>query len=385
VSELRCFFGCLLVVGLSGCSATPLPQSLTTAQTLEAQHHDDAALAAYDAALAGCWPGSPVGGDVQVLGPADCGKAAIQRASLLSDLGRYDEAAAAFDKASTLPPESMVQGVALEREAELRVDRLNDPANGVALAWRVIKEHPDAASAPEALKLVVRLQRSSDPRQLYKDLAGTFAAETTSPLAPELLFAAADVAEHELKDPRSALARYDDLAANYRDTGLWDDAVMEGARLSRSLGDPEGALTRYRALTSTRVQTYLMGSFTLSRVDEAAVDIGDVYAEDEHDLARAEDAWSSFLSDYPQSRLRSQVYLKLARAYAASNDPADACQTLASMTAEYPDLHVTTADAAALAAQLSCATGSTPSGTPSGQSSSPGQPSGKPSGGGSRP
>jgi tetratricopeptide (TPR) repeat protein len=338
-----------LAVLLAACGASKPPAELTRAQKLERRGDDAGALAAYGQAIDAC-------ARVRERRPREeaCAQARSGRAYTLERLGREDEAVAAWlDMAKAMAEVPDQAGRALHEAAMIELRRHHDKA-AYDLFWRVIVEHPDATAADDSLRVVVRDGRRRNAKQLDGVLAQLWQREEKSELGDNLLAARADLAEHELADPRAALDLWDQIAATYPKGPFYDDALWNGARLARAASDPKGALTRLEKLLKTREEAFIIGSYHSVFLDDAQLELGLVLRDDLGSPDAALAAFAKLGKDYPESILRDDAEWQIARTRAQLDDKPGACASIARL-AKYKDSKYLLEDAPALATQLGCA------------------------------
>lgn len=209
---------------LVACAGAPLPRDLAAAQALERDSHDEAALAAWHEIRAACPRPDARPHD-------DCGLAAMREAQLLESLGRFAEAAQAWEALPGRTGDNTKAARGLAKAAEIQLRKLGQPETALALAWRCIERYPDEIGADEALRLLLPLERRSHPaalRQRLDDLARRLVA---SELGDDLLFFAGEVSAAELRDPAGAIDRFEALAHRFPQSYLRPRALLEIARL----------------------------------------------------------------------------------------------------------------------------------------------------------
>ncbi len=321
-------------LALGGCSGAPLPSDLERAQRLEAQHDEEAALAAYTAIRAAC-------PRPDARPHNDCGLAATREAQVLERLGRTEAAVAAWEAlpARTLDRRQAARGLA--RAAELLLDPLRRPERAAQLGWSCIERYPEEAPADDALAIAIRALRTPDLQGLRQHLdllAKRFARED---IGDNLLLAAAEIAE-ELGDLAGAVARLDRLAQEFPRSSLRDNAIWRAGAILRP-HDPEGALKRLFELLSTRREAVIVGSYHPLLLDDAALLVGQIWLDDLHDPSHAIHALTELATTYTDSPLRDDALLELARAHLAAHTPATesdrtaACAVLAHLLHDFPN------------------------------------------------
>ena len=146
-----------------------------------------------------------------------------------------------------------------------------------------------------------------------------------------------DLHEHELANEGAARGFYDRIPVDYPKSGLRDDARWHAARLSKVLGDPQGAVDRLRALVATREVAFGAGSYFSVWLDDAQLELGRVLRDGLHDLPAAIAAFEKLPKHYPASILRDDALFELAATHHKAGDGAKACAAMATLAAKSPD------------------------------------------------
>ncbi|HWN70585.1 MAG TPA: tetratricopeptide repeat protein [Haliangium sp.] len=348
-----------VAVGLAACSGPARPSDLVAAEQAEHGGDFEAALAEYDQAQARCTPASAPG--APAARPSRrrreaCAGAHLQRAELLERMGRVEEAADAYERtAEVLAGDLETAATATYRAGRLRLD-LGQDERAYTLLWRTVTHYPDQAHASDALRLVVLDGRRRNAAQLYEELGKLVTPLAHTGVADSLLRAMADLAEHELGQPRVALSMLDKIIKDYPQSGLRDDAWWHGARLARALGDAAGAVQRLRALLATRQVSFMVGSYFSVWLDDAQLALGRILRDDLGDVRGAVAAFARLPEDYPDSVLIDDARWEIAKSWAAAGDDARACAALDRLGRAHPDSRYEIADAPALRRTHGCAT-----------------------------
>jgi tetratricopeptide (TPR) repeat protein len=345
---MKCFRMLIAAVGAACSAPAPLPD-LVAAERLERQGDVGGALAAYRAAQHTCRNVTPARRRREV-----CARALIGEAEVLENAGRIEDAIAAW---STIPersdgdPPPSAQGIYRAGVLSLQLGR--DEVAWTYL-WRVVTDYPDEAFAGDAVGVLLRDGRRRDPHALWQVMSDLVPALDHTRVADNLLWALADLAEHDLLDPARARALYDRIPIEHPDSGLRDDARWHGARLSRQLGDGEGAAARLRGLLATREVAFGAGSYFSVWLDDAQLELGIVLRDD---LGRHDDAVRALrqlAKDYPHSILHDDASWEIAVTRARQGLRDDACKELAHLAATWPDSKYQLERAPALAVELGC-------------------------------
>lgn len=313
--------GAAAVLVLGACSAPALPADLGLAYEREAAGDTDGAIAAFRRAQKPCSdPGA------SRLAREDCARALIGEAETLERAGRTAEAITAYaaipERTGGSPPPS---SQALWRAGRLAYDADRVP-EAAGYLWRLVTEFPDEAFAGDAVGFIVARTRSVDARTLWGRLSELYPRLDQTAVADNLLWALADLAEHELADPAAARELYDRIPRDHPESGLRDDARWNAARISRASGDPQGAAERLRALLATREVAIGAGSYFSVWLDDAQLELGRVLRDDLKDLPAAAAAFAELPKDYPRSILVDDALDELATTELARGNTAGACQ-----------------------------------------------------------
>jgi tetratricopeptide (TPR) repeat protein len=327
---VRALAGAILAA-VAGCSAPALPAELSHAYERESAGDVDGALAAYRQAQGRCV------GAVSRVDRDDCARALLGEAELLERNDRTAEAITAYaaipERTGNAPPPS---AQALWRAGRLSYESDHVP-EAAAYLWRLIGEFPDEAFAGDAVGFIVERTRSVDHQTLWQRLSTLYSSLDHTQVADNLLWALADLAEHELADPKAARELYDRIPRDHPESGLRDDARWHAARLSRSAGDPAGAAERLRALLATREVALGAGSYFSIWLDDAQLELGRVLRDDLHDLGAAASAFNRLPKDYPASILIDDALDELATTELARGDAGAACQAAARLLKKDPE------------------------------------------------
>ncbi|HUH03402.1 MAG TPA: tetratricopeptide repeat protein, partial [Kofleriaceae bacterium] len=228
------------------------------------------------------------------------------------------------------------------------------------LLWRVVTDYPDEAHAADALQELVNDGRHRDAQALADQIGKILTPLAETEVGDNLVWWLADLHEKELKRPDAARALYDRIPADYPDSGLRDDSRWHAARLSKQLGDPEGAVQRLRALLATREVAVGAGSYFSIWLDDAQLELGKVLRDDMRDYPAAVRAFQTLPEHYPTSILRDDALWELAVTWHAAGDRARACATLAGLQRDWPDSRYQLEQAPALRRELACPGGAAP-------------------------
>jgi len=319
-----------IALGWLACSAPATLPDLATAEQRERAGDTEGALAAYRTAQTSCRRLTP-----PRRAALACSQAVLGEAELLEDRGRTAEAIAAYAGIVDRPGvEQATAAQGLYKAGTLAL-AAGDATTGWTYLWRAVTDFPDEAYAGDAVTAVVTDGRGRDPRALLGELGGLLTPLGGTGVADNLLWALADLAEHELADPAAARAYYDRIPVDYPESGLRDDARWHAARLSRVLGDDAGAATRLIALLHTREVAVGAGSYFSIWLDDAQLELGRIQRDALADLAAAERTFAALPRLYPASILRDDATYELARTREARGNHAGACAAVKDLKTKY--------------------------------------------------
>jgi hypothetical protein len=215
--------------------------------------------------------------------------------------------------------------------------RLGQDKPAYDLFWRNMLEYPDATGAEDSLRVVVRDGRRRRAAQLDGVLETLYARLAERELGDNLLYARADLHEHELSDAAGALTLYDEVATRYPKGSLFDDSLWAAAHLARAASDPKGALRRLRKLLATREKAFLVGSYHSPWLDDSQLEAAIILRDDLGDLAGAAAMLAQLPEHYPDSTLRDDALMELAFTRERQGDTAAACRALLRLHSKFPD------------------------------------------------
>ncbi len=321
--------GLVLVVA---CSASPTMSELSTAERRADAGDVAGALASYRIAQTRCAALKPAR-----RAKATCASALLGEAEVLEHAGRKRESIAAYlaipGRASDDPTTS---ATATHRAGELLLREGDVNAAWTAL-WRVITEWPEEQPAADALRVLLEDGRRRDARALADQISQLLTPLSATSVADNLVWSLADLSEHELQNPGAARGYYDRIPVDYPKSGLRDDARWHAARLSKALGDPQGAVLRLRALVATREVAFGAGSYFSVWLDDAQLELGRVLRDGLTDLPGAIAAFERLPKHYPASILRDDALFELASTHHKAGDQAKACAAMTRLAEQSPE------------------------------------------------
>ena len=345
----RCKLGYLAWLLAAACSAPATLRELQVAQTAERNGQHDQAVTAYRAAQTTCQQLQP-----KRRRDIACAQAALGEAELLDQDGDRDAAIAAYQKILTTPaadnmatgaevvpgePDTGMWARAGYRLGALLLER-GDASAGYDAWWRVITLLPNEPTAGDVVATLGRDARVRSVEQLTLQLTNLLTPLAETDIADNLLWALADLAEHEHHDATLARSYYDRIYLDHPSSGMRDDSRWHAARLSRQLNDGAGAATRLRGLLSTREVAFGTGSYFSIWLDNAQLELGRVLRDDLHQTVAAADAFAQLLKNYPASPLRDDALFELAATLHGSPDSGlrrRGCAAWARLLREFPD------------------------------------------------
>jgi len=319
---------------LVACSAPATLSELKTAERRADAGDIEGAIAAYREAQATCGRVTP-----KRRAKAACADAHLGEAEMLQRAGRTREAIARYaELPARLPDDPSSAAIAVYRSGDLLLRApISETIAAWTALWRVITEWPDEAPAADALKILLADGRARDARALADQIAKLLTSLAETEVADNLIWTLADLYEHELANPQGARALYDRIPSEYAKSGLRDDARWHGARLSRAIGDPQGAVTRLRGLVGTREVAIGAGSYFSIWLDDAQLELGKVLRDDLKDYAGAAAAFRQLPKHYKASILKDDALYELAVALDQGGDRPAACKTLAELAKQSPE------------------------------------------------
>lgn len=334
----------------AACSAPATLRELQVAQTAERNGQHDQAVAAYRAAQTTCQQLQP-----KRRRDIACAQAALGEAELLDQDGDRDAAIAAYQKILATPAASNIDAAAdvapagepdtgMWARAGYRLGALllerGDASAGYDAWWRVITLLPNEPTAGDVVATLVRDARARSVEQLTLQLTNLLTPLAETDIADNLLWALADLAEHEHQDATLARSYYDRIYLDHASSGMRDDARWHAARLSRQLKDGAGAAARLRGLLSTREVAFGTGSYFSIWLDNAQLELGRVLRDDLHQPVDAANAFAQLLEDYPASPLRDDALFEIAATLQGSTNrqlQRRGCAAWARLLREFPD------------------------------------------------
>ena len=314
------------------CSAPATLSELTTAERRADNGDTEGALAAYREAQVKCGRLRP-----PRRAKAACADALLGEAEVLDKAGRTNAAIDAYLAIpARVPDDTATSAIAVFRAGEMQL-RAGDIVPAWTSLWRVVTDWPEEGPAGDALRTLLRDGRARDARALADQMANVLTALAETGVADNLVWSLADLTEHELENPAAARALYDRIPADYPKSGLRDDARWHGARISRALGDPQGAVTRLRGLLRTREVAIGAGSYFSIWLDDAQLELGRVLRDELHDLPAAISAFERMPKDYPASILKDDALFELAMTHHAAGNQDKACAAFAKLKKDSPE------------------------------------------------
>jgi TolA-binding protein len=331
------------------CSAPAQIRDLREAEAHERGGRNEAALQSYESAMHTCNKAESARRRRD-----SCAAAHLQHAELLVSMERYPEAISAYHEAERVLAKTAAAAAQACYDAALVYLKMEDLEGAYTYLWRTITNYPDEAFAADALKRILRDGRVRAPSAIHKELIRLNRDLAETKIADNLLYALAQLEEVDLGDANAALGRYDALVKHYPKSGLYDDSLWHGARLSRQLGDAKGAVQHLRKLVATREVAFGAGSYFSVWLDNAQLELGIILRDDLQDYPAAIKAFTRLASDYPASILRDDALFERAVAKERAGQAEAACKDLAKLLKKYPDSKYTLSAVPKLRSALSC-------------------------------
>ena len=322
----------LVLIVLAACSAPATLNDLKVAERRADAGDVEGALTAYRDAQTSCRLITSAR-----RAKAACADAFLGEAETLEHAGRTPQAIATYlEIPRKLAGDSTASAIAVYRAGDLQLRAKETTAAWTAL-WRVVTEWPDEAPAADALKILLDDGRGRDARALADQIAKLVSSFPETGVADNLIWALADLHEHELANPTGARSLYDRIPTEYAKSGLRDDARWHAARISRAIGDPKGAAQRLRALLKTREVAFGAGSYFSIWLDDAQLELGKVLRDDLQDYPGAAAAFRRLRKHYPASILKDDALYELAVTLERTKDHDGACRTLVELAKLSPE------------------------------------------------
>jgi TolA-binding protein len=291
-----------------------------------------------------CATGTPIPPDVQV------GQNAMTRAEKLEADGKYEEAATLYESIPSLVRSTRGRDPAraLVRAADLRATRLSQPARAEEHLWTVLGRYPDTAPADDALRMLVR----AGPAGLADKLLALAERVPQTEVADNLRFEAAVLVAGE--DSIRARRIYEELAKTYPKSPLRDISLYRAAEIARAARDLDGALLDLRYITSRRRDSFLVGTFNSTWLDDAQILTGRIHLEDRRDFGKAVAAFEHLRDDMTESTLRDDAQMWIVRTHVAAADSARACAAIERLRKQFPESRHLRREAPEVAKQIGC-------------------------------
>lgn len=316
----------------AACSAPATLSELTTAERRADAGDIEGALASYREAQQKCGALRPAR-----RARAACAEALLGEAEVLERANRTREAIDAYLAIPARAPEdATTSAIAIQRAGDLLL-RAGDITPAWTALWRVVTDWPDEPPAADALRTLLEDGRRRDARALADQISQVLTPLAETLVADNLVWSLADLTEHELANLPAARAFYDRIPADYPKSGLRDDSRWHAARLSLALQDPEGAVTRLRALLATREVAFGTGSYFSVWLDDAQLELGKVLRDQLADYPGAIAAFQQLPKHYPASILKDDALYELAVTQHKAGNGKGACEALAQLKQQSPD------------------------------------------------
>jgi tetratricopeptide (TPR) repeat protein len=268
-------------------------------------------------------------------------EARYRRAACLTRAGRFEEAHTALTELIRRSPRGPRSARAAYDRALLSIEHGEGNGNGNTTAGyaeldEAIRSHPNAGTAPAALKRYVEWLRPQGTAQVRAYLR-SLSELARSELDEYVLYydAEALLDGGDLEAARAAFAKVAERHP-YPSGVLWDDAIWHAAELDARLGDVRLAISRLEELLSHREAAYIQGSYERPRYAEAQFRIAELYRDRLSDPRAARAAFERVWTAHPGSRLRDDAKWNAALLAASVGDPPSACKDLEELARAVP-------------------------------------------------
>jgi tetratricopeptide (TPR) repeat protein len=322
----------LCALALVACSAPATMSELKLAESRADAGDLEGAIAAYHIAQVKCHQLKP-----PRRAKAACGEALLGEGEVLERNHRRDQAIEVYLALPTRVTDDATTAALGEYRAGLLLLYAGKPVEAWTALWRVVTDWPDEPIAGDALRTLLEDGRRRDARGFAEQVAKLLTPLAGTEVGDNLVWTLADLTEHELGRPAAARALYDRIPIDYPQSGLRDDARWHAARISRAIGDSNGAVERLRALLATREVAIGTGSYFSIWLDDAELELGKILRDDLGDLPGAVAAFRKLPKDYPSSKLIDDSEYELVATLARLHDTAGACAALARLVKDWPD------------------------------------------------
>lgn len=268
---------------------------------------------------------------------ASAGAGALDEARALARAGEHRRAAEAYEQVAARFPKTPIASRALASAGALWQWDLDEPARARVLYDRVLAGPLDAPGAMPAL--IQRLELERDTGGARGELVLVRALLSRGPsvevAAPYLLGRAAVLLE-ELGELEAAVLGLAELRRRFPRSTRADDAAMHEAALLRRLGRPREAIALYRAVIATGDDSFIVGEYNSTRLDDAYFELAETYRRELAEVARAIDAYLRLVDEVPLSRRVDDALHQAAALAAARGDTELAASLRARLVALRP-------------------------------------------------
>lgn len=258
---------------------------------------------------------------------APAAEAAYEAAATLRRAGRFGEAAAAFEAIAPRYPQSRRAVQALVAAASIRWTQLDDERTARRLLWRALEGPADVPGLEQAMRQLAYLERrSGGPERELAFLKRLYQRRARTELGPLLLERAARILDVDLHRPSEALALLEQLREHHAGSTLRDDAALAEADLLRRLHRPEDALRPVRRVIASHQESFIVGEYDSSLLDDAYLLHAEILERDLGRLDAAESQYLQLVRELPESILVDDALARAAAIAIRRGDPAAAAR-----------------------------------------------------------
>ncbi|MCC7384416.1 MAG: hypothetical protein IT384_21395 [Deltaproteobacteria bacterium] len=258
---------------------------------------------------------------------APAAEAAYQAAVALRRAGRFGEAAAAFEAIAPQHPRSRRAAQALVAAASIRWTQLDDERAARRLLRRALEGPADVPGVEQAMRQLAYLERrSGGPERELAFLNRLYQRRRQTELGPLLLERAAHILDADLSRPSEALALLEQLRDHHAGSTLRDDAALAEADLLRRLHRPEDALRPVRRVIASHQESFIVGEYDSSLLDDAYLLHAEILERDLGRLEASESQYLQLVRELPESILVDDALARAAATAIRRGDPAAAAR-----------------------------------------------------------
>lgn len=260
----------------------------------------------------------------------DRDEALYRQSRVLRRDGQYAEAVEILDRIAATEPPSRRTARSVYDASRLRIQHLDQRAEGLSGLRRVLLEFSSDGPAARALYYILEdFEAREDAAGALAFLRETYPRVRESTVADDILDAEAHLLLEagERAGARAALER---IVRDhpYPQGHRWDDALWQLADLAEEDGDAEGAIARLEEIVHRDENTMMPGSYTLSTFPRAQLRIARLYRDALSDHGAAAREFRQTFSQFPDSTVSDDAMVELGELYLDGGEASRGCHTL---------------------------------------------------------